>query len=95
MRGDLTPHVPLVYATACNVLGSIYILISPHGFSINNLLGFDQFGQISGSMVVDGKIEMINMRAMKLRRWNMSVEDSAFVGFMNNDIMCSIQKLER
>ncbi|XP_060861181.1 uncharacterized protein LOC132938394 isoform X3 [Metopolophium dirhodum] len=64
-------------------------------FFINNLLGFDQFGQISGSMVVDGKTEMINMRAMKLRRWNMSVEDSAFVGFMNIDIMCSVQKLER
>ncbi|CAI6346497.1 unnamed protein product [Macrosiphum euphorbiae] len=62
---------------------------------INNLLGFDQFGQISGSMVVDGKTEIINMRSMKLRRWNMSVEDSAFVGFMNSDIMCSIQKLER
>ncbi|XP_016663303.2 uncharacterized protein LOC100569517 [Acyrthosiphon pisum] len=62
---------------------------------IDNLLGFDQFGQITGSMVVNGKTEMINMRAMKLRRWNMSVEDSAFVGFMNSDIMCSVQKLER
>ncbi|KAL5244778.1 hypothetical protein ACI65C_012188 [Semiaphis heraclei] len=62
---------------------------------INNLLGFDQFGQISGSIVIDGKTEMINMRAMKLRRWNMSVDDSAFVGFINGDIMCSVQKLER
>ncbi|XP_022162684.1 uncharacterized protein LOC111028371 isoform X1 [Myzus persicae] len=62
---------------------------------INNLLGFDQFGQISGSMVVDGKTEMINMRAMRLRRWNMSVDDLAFVGFMDSDIVCSVQKLER
>ncbi|CAH1725995.1 unnamed protein product [Aphis gossypii] len=62
---------------------------------INNLLGFDQFGQISGSMVVDGKTEMINMHAMKLRRWNMSVDDSLFAGFMNSDTMYSVQKLER
>uniref|UniRef100_A0A2H8TRJ0 Putative phosphoenolpyruvate synthase n=1 Tax=Melanaphis sacchari TaxID=742174 RepID=A0A2H8TRJ0_9HEMI len=62
---------------------------------VNNLLGFDQFGQISGLIVVDGKSEMINMHAMKLRRWNMSIDDSMFAGFMNTDIMCSIQKLKR
>ncbi|XP_026822720.1 uncharacterized protein LOC113560827 [Rhopalosiphum maidis] len=61
---------------------------------INNLLGFDHFGQISGSIVVDGKSEMIYMRAMRLRRWNMSVDDSMFAGFMNSN-MCSVQKLER
>lgn len=61
---------------------------------MKNLLGFDQFGQISGTMVIDGKTEMINMRAIKLRRWNMSADDFVFAGITDIGI-CSIQKLKR
>lgn len=61
---------------------------------MENLLGFDQFGQISGAMVIDGKTEMINMRAIKLRRWNMSTNDSVFTGMTDNSIF-SVQKLKR
>lgn len=65
-------------------------------FYSRNLLGFDQFGQISGAMVVDGKTEMTNIRAMKLRRWNMSKNDLVFVGFSDcKSMSCIIQKLER
>jgi len=84
-----------VKSLCCNTLTLFTLFDLITWFSINNLLGFDQFGQISGSMVVDGKTEMINMRAIKLRRWNMSVDDSVFAGFMNSDTMYSIQKLER
>jgi len=62
-------------------------------FSARHLLGFDQFGQVSGTMSVDGKTEIINMRAMKTRRWNMSMNDSVFTGFTDGGI-CSVQKLE-
>ncbi|XP_025408161.1 uncharacterized protein LOC112681979 [Sipha flava] len=59
-----------------------------------NILGFDQFGQISGIMVVDGKKELINMRAIKLRRWNIGIGDSSlYIGFIDNSI-CSVQKLK-
>lgn len=65
-----------------------------HDFSTHNVLGFDQFGQISGIMVVDGKKELINMRAIKIRRWNMAIGDSSlYIGFINSGI-CSVQKLK-
>jgi hypothetical protein len=45
-------------------------------------------------MVVDGKKELINMRAIKLRRWNIGIGDSSlYIGFIDNSI-CSVQKLK-
>ncbi|VVC45766.1 ATP-grasp fold, subdomain 1,PEP-utilising enzyme, mobile domain,Pyruvate phosphate dikinase [Cinara cedri] len=61
-----------------------------------HLLGFDQFGRISGVVVVDGKTETtINTRAIKLRRWNMSTDDTVFFGITDSCSVCSVQKLDR
>lgn len=58
-------------------------------------MGFDQFGQISGTVIVDGKTETINMSGIKIRRWNMSMNDSVFTGFMAGcSEICCVQKLE-
>lgn len=58
-------------------------------------MGFDQFGQISGTMIIDGKSEMINMNGIKIRRWNMSMNDSVFTGFIDGcNGIYSVQKLE-
>lgn len=58
-------------------------------------MGFDQFGQISGTMVIDGKTEMTNMNGIKIRRWNMSMNDTVFAGFIDGcSGIYSVQKLD-
>lgn len=65
-----------------------------HNFSFHNLLGYDQFGQISGVMVVDGKTEVMNFEAIRMRRWNTSIDYSVFLGLTDSAI-CSVQELKK
>lgn len=69
-------------------------LILPNHFRRTSTSGYDQFGQISGVMDVDGKTQTINVDVIKCRRWNMSIDDLAFLGITNKSI-CSVQKLKR
>ncbi|XP_050419567.1 uncharacterized protein LOC126832726 isoform X2 [Adelges cooleyi] len=64
--------------------------------AVNTLLGFDQFGVLSGTLVVDGESKTIDLDALKLRRWDMSVGDSVLAGRLNNNSKTfSLQKSKR
>lgn len=58
-------------------------------------MGYDQFGKLSGVLVMNGKPEMIHLNGIKQRRWNMSKDDLVFLGFLNNSSACSIQTLKK
>lgn len=57
-------------------------------------MGYDQFGQISGTIVIDEKTEIINIKAIKMRRWKMSTDDSIILGLTDSAIF-SIQNFKK
>ncbi|XP_050541906.1 prodigiosin synthesizing transferase PigC-like isoform X3 [Daktulosphaira vitifoliae] len=86
---------PFGFPVYCDVSNDFFKKeVESESFAIENLIGFDQFGVLSGTIVYGDKMENVNLTALKIRRWKMSKHDSIFAGKFNDNIAI-VQKCQR